>query len=68
MKYSVGTKVCIKKTKAIGTIISIAEYISMYRVDTGTRCVWVDDSEIEEVGENDRRTDNQGTCETHRPS
>lgn len=49
MKYSVGTKVCIKKTKAIGTIISIAEYISMYRVDTGTQCIWVNDNEVEEV-------------------
>lgn len=53
MNHSVGDKVRIKKTKEIGTIISIADYIGMYRVDTGTQCIWVDYNEVEEVNEND---------------
>lgn len=49
MKYSVGDTVRIKRTKEIGKIIKAPTYVPMYYVDTGTRCVWVDDSEVEEV-------------------
>ena len=54
MTLNKGDTVRIKRTKEIGEIIKAPDYVSMYYVDTGTRCVWVDDSEIEEVGENDK--------------
>jgi hypothetical protein len=49
MTLNKGDKVRIKRTKEIGEIIKAPTYVPMYYVDTGTRCVWVDDSEIEEV-------------------
>lgn len=49
MTLNKGDKVRIKRTKEIVKIIEAPDYIPMYYVDTGTQCVWVDDSEVEEV-------------------
>ena len=53
MKYNKGDTVCIKKTKEVGEIVEVSEFVKMYRVNTGTQCIWVDDNEIEEVNKND---------------
>lgn len=49
MTLNKGDKVRIKRTKEIGEIIEAPDYIPMYRVDTGTQCIWVNDNEVEEI-------------------
>lgn len=48
MKFKVGERVRIKSTKETGIIIYFSAYIGLYRINTGTRCAWFEESEVEE--------------------
>lgn len=51
MKYNKGDTVRIKKTKEVGEIVEVSEFVNMYRVNTGTQYIWFNESDIDEVKE-----------------
>lgn len=51
MELEVGTRVRDKNTGAVGTVISVSDFVDLYRVDIGTECIWLDAERIEVIEE-----------------
>jgi len=49
MKFNIDDIIRDKATGAVGRIIAIASYISMYRIDCGDRCIWVEENNAEKA-------------------
>lgn len=49
MIFKIGDKIRDKASGAEGIIIQVSEFVNMYRIDCGDRCVWVLAEDAEQV-------------------
>lgn len=49
MIFKIGDKIRDKTTGAEGVIIQFSEFVNMYRIDCGDRCLWVLAENAEQV-------------------
>lgn len=49
MIFKIGDRIRDKVSGAEGVIIQFSEFVNMYRIDCGDRCVWVYAGDAEQV-------------------